>query len=239
MEEFDTLVPNSMDFDVGYFSGKQSKKQWLIEDNDLKEMYDSMKKNQSVLLWCDRRMQGAPQPSEQKRKRSANQDTPKSKRFELDMDVDDTVTQLKDIHGDKYTVPQMRMWARYIQAGHYNDLVEPPPLPAFKGVPPKRERKESLSDAIAGAAITFINAMRSPESNVKSSNVVINSHTPPKNDSTTSVVVGISPGRATDLRLKKLKELRELQALLEQSILSESEFVEQKAIVLECLRKLQ
>ena len=60
-----------------------------------------------------------------------------------------------------------------------------------------------------------------------------------KNYSTTSVVVGISPGRATDLRLKKLKELRELQALLEQSILSESEFVEQKAIVLECLRKLQ
>ena len=77
--------------------------------------------------------------------------------------------------------------------------------------------------------------MRSPESNVKTSNVVINAHTPPKNDPTTSVVVGISP---TDLRLKKLKELRELQALLEQSILSEAEFVEQKAIV-ECLRKLQ
>ena len=205
MEEFDTLVPNSMDFDVGYFSGKRSKKQWLIEDNDLKEMYDSMKKNQSVLLWCDRRMQGAQQPSEQKRKRSANQDVPKSKRFELETDVDDTVTQLKDIHGDKYTAPQMRMWACYIQAGHYKDLVEPPPLPAFKGVPPKRERKESLSDAIAGAAVTFINAMRSPESKVKANNVVINAQTPPKNDPTTSIVVGISPGRATDLRLKKIE----------------------------------
>ena len=47
--------------------------------------------------------------------------------------------------------------------------------------------------------------MHSPESNVKTSNVVINAQTPPKNDPTTSVVVGISPGRATDLRLKKLK----------------------------------
>ena len=56
MEEFDS-VPNSMDFDIGYYSGKQNKKHWLIEENNLKEMYDNMKKV-SVLLWCDRRMQG-------------------------------------------------------------------------------------------------------------------------------------------------------------------------------------
>ena len=78
MEEFDTLVPNSMDFDVGYFSGKQSKKQWLIEENDLMEIYENVKKNQS-LLWCNRRMHGAQQPSEQKQKHPANQDVLKSK----------------------------------------------------------------------------------------------------------------------------------------------------------------
>ena len=50
MEEFDSLVPDSMDFDVGYFSGKQSKKQWLIKENDLKEMYDNMKKNQCLIV---------------------------------------------------------------------------------------------------------------------------------------------------------------------------------------------
>ena len=38
--------------------------------------------------------------------------------------------------------------------------------------------------------------------------------------------------------MKKLKELRELQALLEQSILSEAEYAEQKAIVLKSLHKL-
>ena len=82
--------------------------------------------------------------------------------------------------------------------------------------------------------------MRSPDlstsSNVKAQNsVVINAQTPPKSGTT---IIGISPGRATDLRMRKLKELRELQTLLEQNILNEDEFAEQKAIVLESLRKL-
>ena len=118
--------------------------------------------------------------------------------------MEDIVTQLKDIHGDKFTAPQLRMWAHYVQTGHYKDLVEPP-LSALKGVPPKRDRKESLSDAIAGAAITFVNAMHSPESNVMANNVVINAQTPPKNDPTNSIIFEISPGRATELRMKKLK----------------------------------
>ena len=53
IEEMDTLVPPTLDFQLGYFSGKQSKKHWLIEDGDLKEMYaKDSKKN--ILLWCDR-----------------------------------------------------------------------------------------------------------------------------------------------------------------------------------------
>ena len=80
--------------------------------------------------------------------------------------------------------------------------------------------------------------MRSPDLstsyNVKA--VVINAQTPPKSGTT---IIGILPGRATDLRMRKLKELRELQTLLEQNILNENEFVEQKAIVLESLRKLK
>ena len=52
MEEFDTLVPNSMDF-----SGKQSKKQWVIKENDLK-------KNQCLV-------HSVQQPPEQKSERPA------------------------------------------------------------------------------------------------------------------------------------------------------------------------
>lgn len=48
MEEFDGLVLSSLDFQVGYYSGKQSKKHWLIEDEDLKEMYEN------IFPCCDR-----------------------------------------------------------------------------------------------------------------------------------------------------------------------------------------
>ena len=47
-----------------------------------------------------------------------------TKQFELDTEVEDIVTQLKDIHGDNFTAPQLRMWAHYVKAGHYKDLVE-------------------------------------------------------------------------------------------------------------------
>ena len=47
MEEMDTLVPSSLHFQLGYFSGKQSKKHWWIEDGDLKEMYPKIQKGAS------------------------------------------------------------------------------------------------------------------------------------------------------------------------------------------------
>ena len=47
--------------------------------------------------------------------------------------------------------------------------------------------------------------------------------------------VGISPTKISELRMKKIQELRELQALLEQNILTEEEFMEQKGLVLNSL----
>ena len=49
-EEFDDLVPSQVEFSVGYFSGKQSKKHWLIGDDDLVQMYETMKKKSSIFL---------------------------------------------------------------------------------------------------------------------------------------------------------------------------------------------
>ena len=52
--------------------------------------------------------------------------------------------------------------------------------------------------------------------------------------STCPMAPGISPGRITDLRMKKLHELRKLQGLLEQNVLTQ-EFAEQKRMVLDSL----
>ncbi len=243
MEELDNLVPSTMDFHVGYFSGKQSKKHWLIEDGDLKEMYEMANVKKSVFLWCDSRV--AEKKRELKRKHpSSHEGCTRNKRVELEEDIEDIVERLKETHGDKFSYSQYRVWARLVKSGLYKDITVVPPVPALQGTPetPKRVQKESLSDAIAGAAVAFVKAVRSPEcsSNVKAQNsVTINPQTPPKTGRVSSLEDGISPCRATDLRLKKLQELRELQNLLESNILDTAEFEEQKAIVLDSLRRLK
>ena len=110
---------------------------------------------------------------------------------------------------------------------------------------PKKSKRTSLADAITGAAATFANAVKSPEvQQCNSQSVVISSPNSPSTPavgggtSTCPMAPGISPGRITDLRMKKLHELRELQGLLEQNVLTQEEFAEQKRMVLDSLRKL-
>ena len=50
--------------------------------------------------------------------------------------------------------------------------------------------------------------------------------------------MGISPGKSADLRMRNLEQLRYLQGLYEDKILSDQELAEQKRIVLDALRKL-
>jgi hypothetical protein len=60
----------------------------------------------------------------------------------------------------------------------------------------------------------------------------------PPSPSPTSTAVGMSPLKAADLRMKHLEQLRYLQQLMEDGIISKDEFVEQKEIVLKTLRKI-
>ncbi len=90
----------------------------------------------------------------------------------------------------------------------------------------------SLADAITGAVKTFTDAVKPPptsaslviENNNNNSNSISTSMASP--NTTQSNGVGISPSKITDLRMKKLQELRELQALLEQNVLTQQEFIE-------------
>ena len=144
---------------------------------------------------------------------------------------------MKEKHGTKYTIPQLRFWARMITTKNHESFDEPPDLPPFSAVQPK---KASLAEAITGAALTFASVARTPDVSQSNNQSVIIAPSSPKASATpvATAAVGISPGKVTELRMKKLHELRELQALLEQNILTEQEFVEQKQLVLNSLRKL-
>ena len=240
----DTLIPQSLDFQLGYYSGKQSKKHWLINDADLKDMYHAHDSRQSVFLWCDRADE---QISTAKRTKTLPSQVPsaKSRKVDTDEELEETVEMIRAIHGDKYSYSQYCIWARLVLSGMFKDITVAPPIPAIQGTAqPSKRTQESLKDVIAGAAVTFVNAMRSPDystSSVKAQNSVVinNSQVSPMKDNQSNTSAGISPCRATDLRMKKLQELRELQNLLESKILNDEEFLEQKAIVLQSLHKLK
>ena len=250
IEEFKELVPQTLEFHVGYFLGKQSTKYWIMCEEDLNAMYKSLDEDgkDNVLLWCD----GKPtsQDSETQavtttRKRKAAADHLVDKRQERMDDCDDIFKRLKEKHGSNYTNPQLRLWARMIEAGNHESTDDPPKIPAITGAIPKK-KKDTFAEVLSNAAVTLAQAIKPTDITVSgaSSSLVVNQTPPPKPLQTTSNVLsgnggnGISPGRTTELRIKKLQELRELQQLLEENVISKEEFNEQKTLVLNSLRKL-
>ena len=127
-------------------------------------------------------------------------------------DVDNHFDTLTQMHEDKYTILQRRLWARTIHCGTHDSFETPPALPMFGPPPPKRARRESLSDAVAAV---FAKAI-SPSTAAADAT------------SDSSRPLAKSPGKTADVRMKNLQQLRYIQQLFEDNILTEAEFVEQK-----------
>ena len=218
LEEFGDDLPGTINFDVGYYE-KRSSKCLLVTSEDLKQMYEGFKVDEDILLWCDGKSKEVT-GSDKVRKR--RREPEKSSEQE---DVDAIYQELKEKHSTSFTVPQYRLWARMIHCGTHDSRDSPPAVPMFTGSQPKRPRKESLADTIAESVAAISKAFSSPQS---SSN----------QGPASAPVLGLSPGKSVDLRMKNLQQLRYIQQLLEDNILSENEFLEQKKCILESLRKL-
>ena len=207
---------------------------------DLDQMDETLKASKGkIMLWCDGKKSDLPQNSSaNSRKRASPTEPPVSKCQQIEDEVQDYVTHLKEKHGSKYTIPQLRFWARMITTKNHESLDDPPDLPPFSGVQPKK--KGTLAEAITGAALTFANAVRTPDMTQSNNQSVVIAPSSPIASATQgqTAAVGISPGKVTELRMKKLHELRKLQALLKQNILTQQELMEQKQLVLDSLRKL-
>ena len=134
--------------------------------------------------------------------------------------VDTIFRELREKHdGDTYETPQLRLWARMIQCGTHDDYDDPPRVPMITGILPKRPKKESITDALTAAATAVAKAFSPPST----SQVATASSQMPS-----TPTVGMSPGKSIELRMKNLQQLRYVQELYEENILSEAEFMEQK-----------
>ena len=112
---------------------------------------------------------------------------------------------------------------QYKVNGYHTDLDNPPAAPPFTGFVPKRAKQESLSEALTSAANGFSQAFGGSPASRKES-------VPPTST--------MSPLKAADLRMKHLEQLRFLQQLMEDGIITRDEFAEQKETVLKTLRKI-
>ena len=135
-------LSNALNFKVdnlGYIEpghGLKGKQQWLVQDEDLVEMYTCYdgKKYREIMLWCIQ-----PSSGENTRKRPISEShiTPlKPKRASCSQTIDiveDIVTKLKEKHGQKFTTEQLSCWAHMYNMGKHGNLETPPNLPFFSG----------------------------------------------------------------------------------------------------------
>ena len=135
---------------------------------------------------------------EQSRKRKHDESISSTRQDKEDA-IDSVFTDLYEKHQDAYTKPQLRLWARMITCGIHESYNDPSDVPMITGKTPKQYKKESLSDAIVGAPVAVVNAVKPTAS--------VNDQSSPnsKTDMTTPPIhVGISPGKSVDLRMKNL-----------------------------------
>ena len=197
-------------FDFGYFETRQeSSKVWVVSSKDLEVMYE--KSGKEVYLWVTAvdRDENDSDLDEPERKRTKRQ----SKEDELD----DIFYKLKLEHGSvKYSPPQLKLWARMISNGTHDDYKSPPRVPMITGMQPKQPKKDvAVSDVLASAVVRALS--------------------PPRND--TAATTSKAPD-STDIRMKNFQQLRLLQQLYDDKIITASELSEQKTIIMEALRKL-
>ena len=128
MEELGEDMPKSIQFDIGYYE-KRSSRCWLVSAEDLEVMYANIKTDE-ISLWCDAE---SCDDTCNKRKRK---DGGTSSKLE-EGDVDEHYKILTEKHGETYSVPQRRLWARTIHCGTHDNYDNPPCLPMF-GPPAKK-----------------------------------------------------------------------------------------------------
>lgn len=119
-----------------------------------------------------------------------------------------------------------------ICASIHSSKDDPPNIPAFHGCVAKKSRQQSasFSEAITGAAVAITKALNGTSTSESATeSAIATPHDP---------VGKNSPGKVVDLRMKYLEQLKYVKELLENNILTEEEFIEQKEIILSAMREL-
>ena len=221
-------------FEVGYMEGRRQTKRWIISEDDISEMYENAPNDDcEILLWCDgkdvsridRKRKGSDISVD---KTAPKRSSPTSSSHE--QEVEALSQELNSIHGEKYTYAQYKLWARMILNQQHRDKETPPNIPMIMGKPEKKAKKD-FSESLADCAVAIVKALQPPAPTTPATSAGVHSVSTPPN--------GISPGKKVNLRSQYLSQLKTLQSLRDDGVLTQEEFIEEKAIVLKNLKALQ
>ena len=147
--------------------------------------------------------------------------------FASEEEVEEYVTELQEMHGDKYDYGEYKIWARMIKNRQWKDKDTPPNLPMIHGKA-GRKGKTDVVDVIATADVAIINKLQPSDAQPKSPAATV-AHT----------ADGMSPGKKVRLRSQYLNQLKEIQNLRDENVLTADEFQVEKDTILQTLRELK
>ena len=99
MEKLGDHVLEAINFNVGYFEGKQPKKRWLCCQEDLESMYKTHKNGDEITLWCE---------AKTNKGKKDDDDVPcTSKTQSKEAEVDSIFSELKKKHHEICEVPKL------------------------------------------------------------------------------------------------------------------------------------
>ncbi len=235
IESFRDKIPSTTCFQIGYIAKRGNGKRWIEDSPDLRSMYKQLELCDTITLFCEGRADDSTSSGANKRKRKAPaEQSPDSGRLDHEEEVKRVAVDLSAKHGTKYNEKQFKLWARMIVNKQHEDLDEPPNIPLLTGGIKKIPRKETLSEAITGAACAFAKALTSREGDKPPLPGTPNG----KSSCVPSASAGISPSSKARLSGEYIKQLKTLQELRENGVLSDVEFQEQKTYALDSIRNM-
>lgn len=137
--------------------------------------------------------------------------------------LEETVTELKELHGQQFTPMQYRIWGEMIIGGLYSSKTESPNTSMFSRAggkePPKRKSDVAvaLGEVAKQVSAAFSGALPSTKSSSSST---------------------ASPAKSIDNRSKCYKQLGELNDLRNAGVLTEEEYQSEKGAIMGTLKKL-
>ena len=212
---FEDKLPPLSKLECGYLH--KGSKRWIKNDQDLEAMYKLFTSGDEITIWFEGRSVSPEQPARSGRKRKAGELEPSTKQADR---VDELAHELFEKHGETYSMPQLRLWARMLLNKQYKSMDKAPPYPPFQEkVHKARKHDNNLSDALTSAATAVVGLLNGT-------------------DPSTSTSTCMSPGKRARVSGQYLEQLERLKNLQQSRVLSIEEFEEQKKFALDNIRKL-